>query len=143
MAPSRPRKHKASGASVSKARLIAVVDDDDSIRRALTRLLRDYHFEVLAFSSGQEFLNSLRKQRPDCVILDFQMPELTGGDVQCLLSLAGIQLPIIIMTAYDHPAMREECLRMGAVACIAKGDLPDRLIDAIGSAMALRVSSRN
>ena len=128
---------------MSQARLIAIVDDDDSVRRALSRLLGGSGFDVLTFVSGQAFLNSLRKQRPDCVILDFQMPELTGGDVQCLLSLAEIQLPVIIMTAYDHPVMREACLRRGAFACIAKVDLHDRLIIAIAAAMAARVSDPN
>jgi FixJ family two-component response regulator len=128
---------------VAKAPLVAVVDDEDSIRRALARLLRGSNFDVLTFASGQEFIDSLRGQRPDCVILDFQMPELTGGDVQCLLALAEIQLPVIIMTAYDHPAMREECLRRGAVACIVKSDLLDHLIVTIESAMVPRVSGRN
>ncbi len=128
---------------MAKAHLIAVVDDDDSVRRALSRLLRCSNFDVLTFASGQEFINSLRGHRPDCVILDFQMPELTGGDVQCLLSLAEIQLPIIIMTAYDHPVMREECLRRGAVACIAKCDLQDHLIVTIAAAMVPRVSGQN
>jgi FixJ family two-component response regulator len=121
---------------VAKAPVIAIVDDEDSIRRALSRLLRGSNFDVLTFGSGQEFINSLRGQRPDCVILDFQMPELTGGDVQSLLSLAEIHLPVIIMTAYDHPVLREECLRRGAIACIAKSDLHDHLIVTIAAAMA-------
>jgi FixJ family two-component response regulator len=123
--------------------LIAIVDDDDSIRRALSRLLRGCNFDVLTFGSGREFLNSLRLRRPDCVIVDFQMPELTGGDVQCLLSLAEIRLPLIIMTANVHPVMREECLRRGAVACIAKFDLQDQLIAAIAAAMVPRLSAQN
>ncbi len=128
---------------MAKAYLIAVVDDDDSIRRALSRLLRGSNFDVLAFASGQEFIDSLPGHRPDCVILDFQMPELTGGDVQRLLSRAGIQLPVIIMTAYDHPVIREECLRRGAVACIAKCDLQDHLIVTIAAAMLPRASGQN
>ena len=126
--------------SLAEAPLIAIVDDDESVRRALARLLRGYNFDVLTFSSGQEFLNSLRKRRPDCVILDFQMPGLTGGDVQCLLSLAEIPLPVIIMTAYDHPGIREECLGNGAVACLVKCDLQDHLIPAIEAATASRIS---
>jgi FixJ family two-component response regulator len=125
---------------VSEARLIAVVDDDDSIRRALSRLLSGSNFDVLTFGSGQEFLHSLRKQRPDCVVLDFQMPELTGGEIQCLLALAEIQLPVIIMTAYVHPVMREACLQRGAIACIAKVDLQDHLIIAIAAALVPRAS---
>jgi FixJ family two-component response regulator len=128
---------------VANAHLIAVVDDDDSIRRALSRLLRGSNFDVLTFGSGQEFIDSLRGHRPDCVILDFQMPELTGGDVQRLLSLSEIQVPVIIMTAYDHPVIREECLRRGAVACIAKCDLQDHLIATIAAAMVPRVSGQN
>ncbi len=126
---------------MAKAQLVAVVDDDDSVRRALSRLLRSCNFEVLAFASGQEFINSLRAHRPDCVILDFQMPELTGGDVQCLLSLAEVQLPVIIMTAYDHPVVREACLRRGAVACIGKGDLHDRLLVTLADAMSPGLSA--
>jgi FixJ family two-component response regulator len=128
---------------VAKAQLIAVVDDDDSIRRALSRLLRGSNFDVQTFATGREFLNSLRGHRHDCVILDFQMPELTGADVQCLLSLAEINLPVIIMTACDHPFIREECLRGRAVACIAKCDLQDHLIVMIAAAMDPRVSAQN
>jgi FixJ family two-component response regulator len=121
---------------VTKAPVIAVVDDDDSIRRALSRLLRASGFNVITFASGQPFIDSLEAQRPDCVVMDYQMPDLTGGDVQRLLLLAEIHLPIIIMTAYDHPGIREECLGNGAAACLVKCDLQDRLIAAIEAAIA-------
>jgi FixJ family two-component response regulator len=120
---------------VTKARLIAVVDDDDAIRCALSRLLRASGYNVITFASGQAFIDSLGGQRPDCVVMDFQMPGLTGGDVQRLLMLAGIHFPIIIMTAYDHPAIREECLGNGAVACLVKSDLHVHLIVAIQTAI--------
>jgi FixJ family two-component response regulator len=121
---------------VNKAPLIAIVDDDDAIRRALSRLLSAYGFKVMTFASGQAFIDSLTGQRPDCVVMDFQMPGLTGGDVQRLLMLAGITLPIIIMTAYDHPGIREECLGNGAVACLVKCDVQEHLIVAIKAAIA-------
>jgi FixJ family two-component response regulator len=116
--------------------LVAVVDDDDSIRRALSRLLRASGLNVITFGSGQEFIDSLGGQRPDCVVMDFQMPGLTGGDVQRLLMLAGIRLPIIIMTAYDHVGIREECLGNGAVACLVKCDLQEHLMVAIKAALS-------
>ena len=125
---------------MTHAPLIAVVDDDDSIRRALSRLLRASGFNVVPFASGQAFIDSLAGQRPDCVVMDFQMPGLTGGDVQRLLMLAGIHLPIIIMTAYDHAGIREECLGNGAVACLVKCDLQDHLFTAIKAAIASRTS---
>lgn len=121
---------------MTKAPLIAIVDDDDAIRRSLSRLLCASGFNVITFASGQAFIDSLGGQRPDCAVMDFQMPGLTGGDVQRLLLLAGIHLSIIIMTAYDHPGIREECLGNGAVACLVKCDLQDHLIAAIGAAIA-------
>ncbi|HKD52650.1 MAG TPA: response regulator, partial [Steroidobacteraceae bacterium] len=62
--------------------LIAVVDDEESVRRALARMLSASQLDVEIFGSGQEFLDSLRTRRPDCVVLDYQMPGLTGRDVQ-------------------------------------------------------------
>jgi FixJ family two-component response regulator len=116
--------------------LIAVVDDDESIRRALWRMLRGCEFEVITFASGEEFLDSLVVRRPDCVILDFQMPGLNGRDVQRRLALPNIRLPIIIVTAHDQPAIREQCLADGASAYLAKPLLHDCLISAINAAIA-------
>jgi FixJ family two-component response regulator len=69
---------------------IAVVDDEESVRRALVRLLHTSHVDVEAFATGQAFLSSLTVRRPDCLILDMQMPGLTGRDVQRELTLTGI-----------------------------------------------------
>jgi FixJ family two-component response regulator len=118
--------------------LIAVVDDEESVRRALSRMLHACMFDVVSFPSGQEFLDSLNNRRPDCVILDFQMPGLTGRDVQRQLALAQIQLPIIVVTAHDQPAIREQCLADGAIAYLAKPLLRDRLIATIEAAIARR-----
>lgn len=116
--------------------LIAVVDDDESIRRALARMLHRCNCEVLTFASGQEFLDSLDTRRPDCVVLDFHMPGLTGGDVQRQLALSQMRLPIILVSAHDQPAIREQCLADGAVAYIDKPLLCDHLIAAIDAAIA-------
>lgn len=121
--------------------LIAVVDDEDSVRRALSRMLQACLFDVASFPSGQEFIDSLNisdARRPDCVILDFQMPGLTGRDVQRQLALAQIHMPIIVVTAHDQPAIREQCLADGAIAYLAKPLLRERLIATIESAIARR-----
>jgi FixJ family two-component response regulator len=120
---------------IMTAALIAVVDDEESVRRALARMLTASQFDVDVFGSGQEFLDSLQRRRPDCVVLDFQMPTLTGRDVQRQLALAQIHLPIIIMTAHDRPELREQCLADGAVAYLPKPLQRDRLVALINQAI--------
>ena len=115
--------------------LIAVVDDEASVRLALTRVLQACSFEVTSFASGQEFLDSLSGRPPDCVVLDFQMPGLTGGDVQRQLALARIRLPIIVVTAHDQPLVRERCLAEGAVAYLYKPLRRDNLLATINTAL--------
>ena len=121
--------------------LLAVVDDEESVRRALARMLSASQFEVDVFASCREFLDSLRTRLPDCVILDYQMPGLTGRDVQRQLTLAKMRLPIIEVTAHDQPALREQCLADGAVAYLAKPLQRERLVGLINDAIRLRSPS--
>jgi FixJ family two-component response regulator len=124
MAPARP--------------LIAVVDDEESVRRALARMLSASQFDVEVFAAGQEFLDSLRTRLPDCVLLDYQMPGLTGRDVQHQLTVSRSRVPIIVVTAHDQPALREQCLADGAVAYVAKPLQRERLVSLINDAIRLR-----
>ena len=117
--------------------LIAVVDDEESVRRALARMLGASQFDVDVFASGQEFLDSLRTRLPDCLVLDYRMPGLTGRDVQRQLALAQTQVPIIVVTAHDEPALREQCLADGAVAYVAKPLQRERLVGLIHDAIRL------
>jgi FixJ family two-component response regulator len=116
-------------------RLIAVVDDEESVRRALARMLNASQFDVEVFASGREFLDALRDRRPDCVVLDYQMPGLNGRDVQRQLTNAQISLPVIVVTAHEQPALREQCLADGASAYLAKPLHRERLVSAIDDAM--------
>jgi len=100
--------------------VIAVVDDEESVRKAVVRVLRAAGFAANGFASGHEFLNSWHFDRPDCLVLDLQMPGLSGTEVQRALRLAGAQFPIVIITAHDAPSVREECLREGAAAYLCK-----------------------
>jgi FixJ family two-component response regulator len=120
---------------------IAVVDDEESVRRALVRLLHASQVDVEAFASGQAFLSSLEARRPDCVVLDFQMPGLTGRDVQRQLAITGIRLPVIIMTAYDEPMLRERCLADGAAAYLCKPLRGHTLLNTIEHALGHRFSN--
>jgi FixJ family two-component response regulator len=120
---------------VNRLPLIAVVDDEESVRLALARMLRASSFDVAIYRSGEEFLESIRTVMPDCVVLDFQMPGLTGRDVQRALSVAKVSLPIIIVTAHDQPSLREKVLADGAVAYFTKPLRRDNLIAALDQAI--------
>jgi FixJ family two-component response regulator len=114
---------RTPGAAVSTTSkpLVAVVDDDQSVRRAIWRLLRTIGMDSDPFATGEEFLqalDSMPSYRSDCVIMDVHMPGLNGLEVQ--QRLAGSMLPIIFITAYDEAAMRDQALAAGAVACMRK-----------------------
>ena len=121
--------------------LIAVVDDEESVRRALARMLSASQFETEVFASGAEFLDALRTRTPDCAILDYQMPGMTGRDVQRQLARAQIRLPVIVIPAHDQPALREQCLADGAVAYVAKPLQREQLVGLILD--AIRQSAAN
>jgi FixJ family two-component response regulator len=111
--------------------VIAVVDDEVAVRKALVRVLRAAGFTARAFASGKEFLNFWHFDRPDCLILDLQVPDLSGTEVQQSLKTAGAHFPVVIITAHDSPNLRAECMSAGAVAYLCKPlDLP-ALIQAV------------
>lgn len=101
-------------------RRIAVVDDDHSVRRALHRLLRSFDLDAVTYKSAQEFLDAIVDDMPACLVLDLQMPDMNGLELQQRLSDDGVKIPVIIITAYDEPAMLARCLFAGASSCIRK-----------------------
>lgn len=115
---------------------VAVVDDEASVRGALVRLIRASDMEAEPFASGEEFLASLARRRPDCVILDLQMPGLSGRDVQKQLIGLPSPIPLIMITAHDEPTIREQSLADGATAWLRKPVLGESLLRAIRSAIA-------
>jgi len=100
---------------------VVVVDDDESVSRAIKRLLRSIGIAAETFASGDVFLDvlaSMPSYRPDCVILDVQMPGLNGLEVQRRLSGKG--MPVIFITAHDEISVREHALAAGTVAWLRK-----------------------
>jgi FixJ family two-component response regulator len=114
---------------------VAVVDDEESIRKSLRRLLMAADLDAVVYASGQEFLDALRVRQPDCVILDLQMPGLTGLEVQRALTAAGVRFPTIIITAHDEPESRARCLAAGVAAYLCKPLHDEMLLDAIANAI--------
>ena len=115
---------------------VAIVDDDASVRKALSRLLKACAMNSETFGSGQEFLDSLSARRPRCVVVDQHMPEMTGLDLQRHLRRRGIGIPAIIITAHDQPGLREQCSSAGAVAYLLKPLREDELMAAINKAIS-------
>ncbi|HEY2994512.1 MAG TPA: response regulator [Methylomirabilota bacterium] len=115
--------------------LIAVVDDDASVRKALSRLLTAYGLGVTTFACGQDFIDSIARRRPDCLILDMDMPGMTGADVQRALTGCGARVPTIIIAGRDDPDTEARCLAAGAAAYLRKPIDERVLLDAVTTAL--------
>lgn len=113
---------------------IAVVDDEEAVRKALKRLLRAAGLEAEGYASGKEFLAAER--RPDCVVLDLHMPVMSGQALLQQIRRMSARLPVVVITAHDTAETRDECLAAGAAAYLRK-PLDDRLLlNAISVALA-------
>jgi FixJ family two-component response regulator len=115
--------------------LVTIVDDEESVRKALSRLIRAAGFDVETFASGAEFLSASHPRRPQCLVLDLRMPHVSGFDVQQALALADRRLPIVIVTGDDSPDSRERALKLGAKAYLRKPVDDAILLDAIRTAI--------
>lgn len=121
--------------------LIAVVDDDVSVSRALERLLHSLGMNTQMFASGSDFLAFIKAMpsfHPDCVVLDLHMPGLNGLDVQEQLNRDGSSLSVIFITAYDEAGSRERAMEGGAVAFLRKPFSDEALLKALDQAIKRR-----
>ena len=118
--------------------LIAIVDDDESVCRAIKRLVRSLAMDAEIFTSGQQFLDLLEAMpsfRPDCLILDVQMPGLNGLHVQDALAMKASTIPVIFITAHDELGVRDKALSSGAVAFLRKPFNDELLIKTLDEAL--------
>jgi FixJ family two-component response regulator len=114
--------------------LIAVVDDDPSVLKALARLLRAHALNASTFASARQFLASLSEGHPECLIVDLQMPEMTGLELQQELRREGIRIPTVVITAHDESSIRSRCEAAGAAAFLTKPLHDTTLLAAIEAA---------
>jgi FixJ family two-component response regulator len=112
---------------------IAVVDDDPAVLKALSRLLRSHAFHARTYGSGQDFLAALPGGLPGCLIVDLQMPEMNGLELQQHLLRNGIKIPTILITAHSDAALREH--EGGLVASLRKPLQQEALFEAIDRAL--------
>ncbi len=111
--------------------MVYVIDDDESIRKALKRLLRSANLDVETFSSAEEFLSNSRQGQDACIVMDIRMPGLTGFDLQKTLSLQGMPIPVLVISASDDWQTREQARKLGAVGFFRKPVDDQALLDAI------------
>ena len=117
-------------------RLVAVVDDDISVRESLDSLIRSVGMEVRLFASAEEFLNSAHPHKPDCLVLDVRLPGISGVELHHQLLACSRKLPVIFITAHasdDHA--RSEARSDWTVAYLTKPFGEDELLDAVHTAM--------
>ena len=116
--------------------MVYVIDDDESVRKALKRLFRSADLDVETFSSAEEFLSNPRQGQNACILIDIRMPGLTGFDLQKRLLSQGVQIPVIVISASDDVQTREHARELGAVNFFRKPVDDQALLDAIWWATA-------
>jgi FixJ family two-component response regulator len=127
-----------SGPDERTRHLVVVVDDDESVRESLPDLLREFGFDVAAFSSAKDFLASEAQVKADCLILDVAMPEMSGPDLQRELGRLGRNIPLVFITAHVDEKMRARVLDEGAAECLFKPFSPTALLAALDAALPRR-----
>ena len=116
-------------------KLVAIVDDDDSVRGTLQELLRSAGFPSRAFESAEAFLGSGHQQETACLITDIRMPGMSGLELQAKLNAERCKIPTIFITAHGDEEMRFQALRAGAVEFLSKPFDDEVLIDSILAAL--------
>ncbi len=116
--------------------VVYIVDDDDSVRRAIRRLIRSAGMEAETFASGGDFLASEFRDQNACMVADVRMPEMSGLELQRKLVERGLKLPVILITGYDTVATRNQAKKIGAFGYFRKPVDDQALLDAIRWALS-------
>jgi len=115
--------------------VIAIVDDDASVQRGLQRLVRSAGWKVETFASAQEFLARSRTELPNCVLLDLQLPGLSGLDLQKRMAEVGLEIPIVFLTGHGNIPVSVQAMKAGAVQFLTKPVDEQELLQAIEEAV--------
>jgi FixJ family two-component response regulator len=122
-------------ASTQSDAIIAVVDDDASAREGLQSLIRSAGWRVETFLSAQEFLGRRGAEAPSCLILDLQLPGLSGLDLQKQMAEIGLEIPIVFLTGHGDIPASVQAMKAGAVEFLTKPLDEQKLVDAIHEAI--------
>jgi FixJ family two-component response regulator len=118
-----------------KAKMVAIVDDDDLMRTALQGLLKSAGLLAQAFASAEEFLRSGHQHDTACLITDIRMPGMSGLELQAQLNADHCRIPTIFITAHGDAKMRMQAMRAGAVEFLAKPFDDEALLESVRAAL--------
>ena len=124
-------------ATQTQEKVVAIVDDDESMRSALQGLMKVAGLPAQAFASAEDFLNSGKQCKTACLITDIRMPGMSGLDLQARLNSERCRIPTIFITAHGDTEVQMRAMRAGAVEFLVKPFNKDVLLDHVRAAMEL------
>ncbi|HEX3341915.1 MAG TPA: response regulator [Pseudolabrys sp.] len=125
---------------MSGTSVISIVDDDESVLTAMRDMVESFGFTVGAFASAEEFLSSKRLHDTACLILDVEMPGMSGPDLYARLTASGHRIPTMFVTAFHDARIHDRVMKAGAVCCLAKPFDRNEFLNCIRSALRGRKS---
>jgi len=114
--------------------LVAVIDDDLGVRKSLEVLLKAFDYRVILYESAEQLLSAKVAETPACLIVDINLPDITGIELARQLLAAGLRWPMIFISGSTDPSWRRQAIELGCVACIDKPFSPRVLIEALATA---------
>ncbi len=115
--------------------MIAIVDDDESVREATKSLVRSLGYQAATFGSAEEFLGSAQLKSTSCLITDVRMPGMSGVELQDRLIADGRNMPTVFISAFSDERVQQKVLESGAIGYLRKPFEEDRLIECIDTAL--------
>lgn len=115
--------------------VVHIVDDDESLRRALDRLFRSVGLETRSHGSAQDFIHAPRLDAPGCIVLDVRLPGMSGIEFQEQLANLGIRLPVVLMTGHGDIPMSVRAMKAGAIDFLSKPFRDQDMLDAVAAAI--------
>ena len=143
MRPAYARMLPMNSMSSKENIYVAVVDDDDSARRSLSRLLQAANFQPVTYASAEAFLADKKHPRFDCLVLDIQLEGISGLELRKRLSAVKDRTPVVFITAHDDPEVTAQALESGCEGFFRKTDSGADVLTAIRRATGLEVSDSN
>jgi FixJ family two-component response regulator len=126
----------------TEAGLIAIVDDDRSIRRALERLLKSVGLTAKSFDSAEEYLDESDRNGICCIILDISLPGMSGFELHRRLAAESSRMPVVFISAHDEPEVENKAAQAGAIALLRKPFQDGALLNAVRTGMELLKNRR-